>query len=436
MSNIITIKLRLKKNVTDEIANFQRKFSNVARYSFNRFMEGCSRTEVFKRITTLNNVSELDVTWRREAAKLAESLAMATKKKDESEQKVIFGGKKNFFQRLNGKISHEDFVKNRNLFYISCEGSKSDTKGNRKFKFDFDTLSGSVKLNDKHVQFSCCKQGKKNMELLKQAVMLAESDEIGLTYRLNGEYLYVCVDLDKLHFEGYEKSSDTTLALDMNPNYIGLSIINKNNNIVHKQVFDLSRITTHEKRDYELTQIAKSVSKLCQHYKVELVGYEKLKIQSGDKKNGKRFNKQVNNDWHRERFVNSLHKWLGLVNCKWVEIVPRYSSFIGCVIYQDDTDSVAASLELNRRLREFKRQHIDKVGPKGDIVYPAFTMSHFNRWKESLGNKVFSGWKESYEWFKETRHSYRITYALWLSSHKIRPFRYKSVKSMVFHVLN
>lgn len=436
MSNIITIKLKLKESVTDEIANFQKKFSNVVRYSFNRFMEGCSRTEVFKLVTTLNNVSELDVTWRREAAKLAESLSIATKKKDESEQKVIFGGKKNFFKRLNGKISHEDFVKNRKLFYISCEGSKSDTKGNRKFKFDFDTLSGSVKLNNKHVNFSCYKQGKKNMELLKQAVMLAESGEIGLTYRLNGEYFYVCVDLDKLHFEGYEKSSDTTLAIDMNPSYIGLSIINKNNYIVHKQVFDLSKITTHAKRDYELTQIAKSISKLCQHYKVELVGYEKLKMQSSDKKKGRRFNKQVNNDWHRERFINSLHKWLGLVNCKWVEIVPQYSSFIGCIVYQDETDSVAASLELNRRLREFKRQYIDKVSPKGNVVYPKFTMSHFNRWKESLGNKVFSDWKESYEWFKETKHSYRFTYPLWLRSHNIRPFRYKSVKSMVSHVIN
>lgn len=436
MSNIITIKLKLRCNVENDIRAFQQKYSNVVRYAFNRFMEDYSRTQVFDLIKTLNNVDELDVTWKREAAKLAEYLALATKKKDKNEQKVIFCGKTNFYKRLKGKITHEEFVKNRKLFYISCEGSKSDNKGNRKFKFDFETLSGSVKLNNKIVCFSCYSQNKNNMNILKQAVMLAESGEIGLTYRLNADYFYICIDLEKLTFDRYDTCKNTTLAIDMNPNYIGLCIINPNDKIIHKQVYDLSQMSkNNNKRDYELTQIAISIAKLCKHYKVEIVGYEKLKIESSDKKKGKRFNKQVNNDWHRGLFVNSLHKWLGLVNCKLVEIVPEYSSYIGCIMYENDTDSIAASIELNRRLREYKSMFIDKAKPKGSVVYPLFTMSHFNRWKESLGDRVFNDWKESYQWFKETKHSYRLTYPLWLKRNGIRPFRYKSIKSMLFHVI-
>lgn len=435
MSNIITIKLKLKRNLTNEIRVFQQKYSNVVRYAFNRFMDNYSRTEVFKLIKTLNNVNELDVTWRREAAKLAESLALATKKKDVNEQKVIFGGKSLFYKRLKGKISHEEYVNNRKLFYISCEGSKYDYKGNRKFKFDFNTLSGSVKLNNTVVMFSCFKQSKRNMDILHQAILLAENGEIGLTYRLSGEYFYICVDLDKLTFDEYDACKDTTLAIDMNPNYIGLCIVNKSDLVIYKEVYDLSRIKNNKKRDYELTEIVKSIAKLCKHYKVEIVGYEKLKIPSGNKNKGRRFNKLVNNDWHRGRFVNSLHKWLGLINCKWIEIAPEYSSYIGCIMYENDVDSIAASIELNRRLREFKKQYIDKIKPKGNVVYPLFNMSHFNRWKESLGDRKFKDWKESYQWFKETKHSYRLTYSLWLKHNAIRPFRYKSIKSMLYHVI-
>ena len=436
MSNIITIKLKLKENISDSIRNFQTKFSNVVRYSFNRFMENRSRSEVFNLVKALNNVDELDVTWRREAAKLAESLAIATKEKNEDEQKVIFGGKSLFYKRLKGKITHEDYLKKRKLFYISCEGSKADNKGNRKFKFNYNELKGSVKLNNFTVNFSCYKQGKRNMEILKQAVMLAECGKIGLTYRLNSEYFYICFDLDKLSFDKYEISKNTTLAIDMNPSYIGLCVINGLDNIIHKEVFDLSKIKTNSKRDYELIEIAKHISELCKHYKVELVGYEKLKIKSDDAGKGKRFNKQVNNDWHRERFVNSLHKWLGLINCKWVEILPEYSSYIGCIMYEDEVDSIAASIEINRRLREYKLQYIDKVKPKGSVIYPLFAMSHFNRWKESLGSKTFNNWKESYKWMKKMKHSYRLTFPIWVKRNKKRVLRYKSIKSMVSHVIN
>ena len=435
MSNIITIKLKLRYNITDDIRIFQQKYSNVVRYAFNRFMDDCTRIQVFNLIKKLNNVNELDVTWRREAAKLAEALAITTKKKDKDEQKVIFGGKSNFYNRLKGKISHETFIENKKLFYISCEGSKADNKGNRKFKFDINTLNGSVKLNNKVVSFSCIKQNKTNMNILRQAIMLAENGEIGLTYRLNGEYFYICVDLEKLTFDRYNVCKNTTLAIDMNPNYIGLCIINPNDKIIHKQVYDLSKIKNNNKRDYELTQIAISIAKLCKHYRVEMVGYEKLKIYSSNKGKGRRFNKQVNNDWHRCIFVNSLHKWLGIINCKWVEIIPEYSSYIGCIMYENETDSIAASIELNRRLREYKSIYIDKTKSKGNIVYPLFTMSHFNRWKESLDDRVFKDWKESYQWFKETKHSYRLTYPLWLKHNGIRPFRYKSFKSMINHVI-
>lgn len=430
MSNIITIRLKLKNSIASDIVDFQKKFTNVVRYSYNRFVDGYSKHEIFNLVKNLNNIECLDVTWRREANKLAESIYSSNKKKGE-ERKVIFGSKSLFFKRLNGKITHEEYLAQRKLFYISCEGSKADTQGNRKFKFDIDTLSGSVSLNKKKIEFQCHKTSKKQLELMRQAKQLADLGEIGITYRLNAEYFYFLVDIDKLPKIERNTDKNNTLALDMNPNYIGLSVMGDEDRILHKRVYDLSCITNKNKRKYELTEIAKDISKICLKYNVCLVGYEKLKIESKDNKKGRRFNKQVNNDWNRERFVNSLHKWLGLIKCPWQEILPQYSSFIGCIMYPDDTDSIAASLELNRRLREYKAIYIEKEKPVGTILYPEITMHIFNRWKESIGAKVFKDWVEAYEWFKETKHSYRLTYPNWIKKEGIRSLRFKSIKSKV-----
>jgi len=113
LSNIITIKLRLRENIANEIRDFQRKFSNVVRYSFNRFMEGHSRTDVFNLIKIINNVDELDLTWKREAAKVAESLALSAAKRDD--KTVIFGGKGLFYKRLKGRLSREEYLRQGKL---------------------------------------------------------------------------------------------------------------------------------------------------------------------------------------------------------------------------------------------------------------------------------------------------------------------------------
>lgn len=436
MSHFIDIKLRLKNDIANDIALFQEKYNNVVRFSFNRFMGGMTRTEVFKLITTLNNVNELDVTWRREAAKLAESLAKATLEKDEDEQTIIFGGRRNFMRRLKGIIDHDTYKANQKLQPICCEGSKADNKGNRKFKFDFDNFCGSVKLFEHTVHFSCHKTSKMNLSLLEQLHSLVELKQSGVTYKLTPTHLHIVFDLDKLPKKGYDKKVGTTLAIDMNPNAIGLSIVDGNDTIVLRRVYDLYGLCgkSHAKRDFELTEIAKDISSLCIMYGVELVGIEKLTIRSSDKCKGKRYNKEVNNDWHRNRFSDSLKKWCCLVGCKVQEVAPQYSSFIGCIVYASETDSVAASLELNRRLREYKMVYLDKLKAKpSSIIYPSFTMSLFNRWKESIGSEVFDGWKTAYEWFKKSGHSYRLLYKQWVvrDSSIIEFLRFKSHKSGV-----
>lgn len=438
----ITIKLKLTNELGVD-ADFMKQYANVVRYAYNRGIEGKSRTEVFGLFNGLNNLDKLDLSWKREAAKVGLSKALSTialnKQAEENGKETrfsIFGGRKNFYDRLNGKITREEFLNRKKLFPITCEGSKSDYNGNRKFKFDINTMTGSVNMNKEKLTFSCHKTSKKNMKLLYSLYELVDKKETGVTYSITNTHFYITVELDKLpKEEDYKKRSDRIIGIDMNPNYIGLSILNKGN-VLYTMCYDLSTLNTKQvhnnKRKYELTQIAIDIKKLCIKYNVSMVGIEKLKINSENKKNGKRFNKQVNNEWCREYFKNTLSKHMALIGCKIKEIVPEYSSFIGCIMYQSETDSIAASIEIGRRLKRFKRIYLDKIEPKGSIIYPKFSLDYLNRWKKD-DNPLdgIDGWKCAYQWFKKSGHSYRLLYNDYVNRNHCGVFRLKSGKSRI-----
>ena len=397
---VITIKLKLKEKL--QLENFQRKFNNVVRFSFNRAIDGMSKFDIFKLLNSLNNVEELDLTWKREATKLGYATALSAlarykESEDKKDLKVIFGGKFLFYKRLKGNITHDEYVAQRKLQPITCEGSKADNHGNRKFKFDFNTFEGSVKLGNEAVSFACHKTSKKNMELLYNLYELIENKETGVTYKISNEYFYIVFDLEKLPKEvSYKKDKGTTLALDINPNYIGLSIA-KDGNVTFKKCYNLSQIKDdNDKKKYELTQIAIDIKRLCVTHNVCYVGFEKLKIKSSDKKKGRRFNKIMN---------------------------------------PDDTDSVAASIELNRRLVAFKKQYIDKTEPRGSVVYPKFSSDYLNRWKkegDDFGN--IADWQAAYQYFKKSRHSYRFLYSDFVKQTRHEVFRLKSKRSLVTYI--
>lgn len=191
----------------------------------------------------------------------------------------------------------------------------------------------------------------------------------------------------------------------------------------------------NNKRKYELTQVVFDIRRLCIEYKVSYVGYEKLKIKSGNRKKGKRFNKQTNNEWCRSYFVNSLKKHLTLIGCKHQEIAAEYSSFIGQLMNTKDTDSIAVSIEINRRLRAFRRQYIDKTEPKGSIVYPRFSCAYLNRWKKE-GNTIgeIKDWQSAYEYIKKSGHSYRFLYKDYVKRSQSKVLRLKSGKSLVRYI--
>ena len=64
---MITIKLKLKSALPEEFYIFQKKWNNVYRYAYNRFIEGKSQSDIRLLVKKLNNCDMVDISWRQEA---------------------------------------------------------------------------------------------------------------------------------------------------------------------------------------------------------------------------------------------------------------------------------------------------------------------------------------------------------------------------------
>ena len=122
-------------------------------------------------------------------------------------------------------------------------------KGNRLFTFNFDKNIIIFKKNrseHKEIVFKPLKKNLKNE--LAQLQELINSNKIAVTVKFTDKYAWITYDETLIHQEIYKSLKENRiLGIDMNPNYIGLSIIEFNNNdkfkILHKQVFDLTQLT-------------------------------------------------------------------------------------------------------------------------------------------------------------------------------------------------
>ena len=439
----ITVRLRLREPV--DITGLQRKYNNVARWAYNRALDGMGKYEIFSLLKALNNVEELDLSWLREAAKdgYGKAKAATAKARKEAEANgeeyvrpsAIFGGRKHFYERLRGRITREEFLRGRKQFPVTCEGSRSDSRGNRKFKFDPVTLTGTVMTDRGRVSFSCFPTSRGNMRFLLDLQERIARGECGITCRITSEYFYVVFDVDRSNVEErYAQDGRVTLGIDMNPNYIGLSVTD-GESVLLRRAYDLRRIRGNSKRKYELTQVVLDIKGICRRYGVSAVGYEELTMPSSDKGKGRRFNRQVNNEWCREYFVNSLRKHMALIGCRCFEIAPQYSSFIGCAMYPEDTDSVAASMEINRRLRRYISMFVDGTEPRGSVVFPEVPADCLNRWKEE-GSPLTGAtdWRDAYRRAKELKLSYRLLYPDFVRRNQVAVSRLKSRKSRVTYI--
>jgi hypothetical protein len=421
---VITIKLELTKPIN--IQQYQKQFTSIRNYAFNRLVDGNTPNQVEQLVKTqLNNIDLMDVSFQKEAVNEARTFIR------ENQKTVVFGGKKSQRDYLNHKITKEEYQQ-RKLSGIIVRGETSNKhKGNRKFQLD--TTNHQVIFKPNRNTKIYCKYEKTKRD--KTLTKLQQLCELGVTYftvRLKPNYICITFDETILKEKEYKFIKKRICAIDLNPNYIAVVVFH-GKSIIHKEIlglYNLNQRKNTNKKKYEDYEIAKRLIETAKHYKCEYFAYESLNIETSDKGKGKSFNKFCNNDWRRNRLTQSITKWCNIIGIKVQEVIHEYSSFIGQIRNESEYDSIAAAIELSRRawlfISYYKYKDVQEV--KGNIVGIMCKLpKHLaDRWKKKLNVKKLTTYKSLYLEIKKTKYSYRF-----LFDPRLFSFRLKSVKSLV-----
>ena len=404
-----TIKLKIKNevNLTKEL----KEFNSMVRYSFNRFQEGLKEKEIRSKV---NELFKNNCWFNQCGIKVGQQLY-----KKHKDKKIIFGGKKLLINYLKKLITKEEYSKAK-LLPINIQGEVCK-KGNRLFNFDLMNSKIELKLSKKnHQEIEFFKPNKNQFRELSKIQELIENKQLTLTVSLNNEYIWLTFDETLLEIkEKFQNlKSNRVLGLDLNPNSIGLSILEFNKNdefkVIHKQVFDLSALNVtskksskdksskylNNKRKFELIQVCYEINKLMNYWKCSKLVLEDLNIKSSNKGSGRAFNRLCNNVWNRNLVVNKLKMLSVIYGYELVKVNPVYSSFIGNLLYgsENTPDMIASSIEIARR--GFKKYF------KG-WFYPIFSIEHLNeQWKQTLSG--IEDWKLAFNEVKKSKLKYRF----------------------------
>ena len=398
-----TIKLKIMNSI--DLDYELRTYNSVVHFAYNRFHDD-------------NSVKEKDVRSQVNQlfkGKLNSWLLQCAIKEGKSIQerggskKVIFGGKSLYKRYLRKLINKEEFDKQRQL-PISSQGEMLQ-RGNRMFDFHLDNQSLIFKVTrDKHIDIQL---GKIHINLQKELNKLNElcyDKKATVSIKLNNDYIWITYDekllCNSVKFNGLK--DNRVMGLDLNPNYIGLSVIEFDKEddfkILHKQVFDLKELTdkniSKNKRQYELIKICHTINNLINYWKCKKLSIEELNIKSSDKGQGRNFNRLCNNVWDRSLISNKLMMLSNIYGYELVEVNPVYSSFIGNLVYGDATtpDMVAASIEIARRgYKKYEK----------NWFYPVFNIECLDeQWKQTLAG--VKDWKNAFLEIKNSKVKYRV----------------------------
>ena len=411
-----TLKLAIVNS--PDLSDAIRVYSSMFRMAYNRLQEGCSENTTWHKLKEIFGVN----CWlASSAAKEAHGLLNAN-----SGKKVLFGGKGNLARYLKGLITKEQFKYNR-LMPV-CSIGERQYNGNRLFDLDLTNNQVIFKpYNSIKTEIQFCPVKKKLAQELAKVQELANQKKMPVTVKFTDKHLFLTYDESLIYNEAYKGlKHNRVLGIDMNPNYIGVSIIEFDKaddfKVLHKEVFDLTALTkpsgeasTHDKSKYltnklkhETLAIAHRINKLVDYWKCSKLAIEDLSIKPKDQKKGKTFNRLSNNKWERQLFVNKLKMLANIHRYALVEVNPAYSSIVGNFAYggPNTPDMVAASIEIARRAY--------KKFEKG-WFYPKFNVERLDeQWKQTLSG--VKTWKNLFLKVKEAKLKYRVLLSAYIGN--------------------
>ena len=435
--------LKIKYITSDDnlylIKEYQKQYSNVLHYAYNRAIENNVEKDIETNIKNLNNIPLMECFFIRSAVKESMQLVKTNK------NKLIFGGKSNFIKRCQNKISKEQYLEKRLSPLYSL--GEANQKANRKFKINEDCNSFLFKpCKSTHITLEIAGGYRKYKKLLNKLYKLQETKAISISYKLDSEYIYVCFDENILTtYNPYTPINNRIFSIDLNPNYVGWSVVDWKSssdfNVVKSGVISIKtindkefalkkakknpnglssdhpqRIYLNNKREHEVYEICKNLVNKCLYYKCEMFCMEDLSMESSDKSRGKKYNRLCNNVWNRDKFINNITKRCNIFKIKLLKVCPEFTSFIGNFLYRGLglPDMVLASIEIGRRGYEFNNQYIKKISKiQKNIIQPKIK-DFIDRYTKSLEEFGIEGeglnFSELYyRYFKNTKRKYRVS---------------------------
>ena len=449
-----TLKIKYNSPNIDIIRDCLRQYSSTLKYTYNRIfdnMGGLSTKQLTFFQKNLNNIPLIDSHFKNSAVYEAKSIY--TRNKD---KKVIFK-KENFINRCKNKISKDQFKENKYL--PLCSIGEANQKGNRKFQIISESLI-LFKINrDLKVKINLCNLKSNLKKEILQLLFAQNNKQLPITYRLDLKYIYISYEETQLKsFENILKLQNRVFAIDVNPNYIGWSVVDWKNSdeykLISSGVISIKKINDKDnslkgkglnsqskerkyitdKRNNEIIQTSIYLVSLAKHYSCSLFIVEDLNIKSQDNNRGKKYNRLINNLWNRNLLYNQINKRCDLLKIEFLKILPNYSSFVGNMAYRKENkpDMILSSIEIGRRGYEFYHQYIAKDKPKSKNII--FNESELNKTlivqsMEELGLKEeFTNIKDLY--FKITK-TLKLGYRVLFNSEKLKSFSLKSIKSKI-----
>lgn len=429
---MITFKIRYTvENESDNqvISDYQKQYNNLLHLFYNRLKEGVSETKC--KHLQYNNLDLMKSWFRQSCVKDASYLL---KNRDET---VLFGGKFLFKQLLRKNITKEEFKEKR--LVPLCSMGEGRCNGNRLFRLQEDCYSVIFSpISKQKIKLNLFGIGKR-IKILQKLYLHQRLKDTPITYKLDKKYVYISFDESILQEDVVKPLQNRIISIDMNPNYVGWSVLDwkssdefnvvdsgiislKNINDIEKEYKKLKLSSMSKERKYlnnkrrnETLEMSKFLVDIAKHYRCECFGIEDLSIKSKDHKQGKSFNRLVNNNWNRNKLVNNLRKRCNIYCIKFVEISPQYSSVIGNLVYRELElpDMVLSSIEISRRCYEFNLQYILKVKEKTkNVIFPNLTKSLIDKVKHSLEEVKcfvdFVDWKQITSELKKSKLKYRF----------------------------
>ena len=408
-----------------EIGEMQREYTSCFRYAFNRFQEGLSEKEVRNKCRNFFNLNS----WILQCSILDAKANYNSWKQNGSSENPYFGSKRIRKKYLNQEITKEEYSKSR-LRKIMIQGEKLH-KGNR--LFDLDIIENNKIIfkpeRGKKIEIFLPKLRENYKKELYELEILAKNKEITYSIGLSSDFIEIVYEPIQKSF--IDRKEDRVLGIDLNPNYIGISVLKFKNNdefeVLHKQVFDLSELNECKdaKIDFELYEICKKIINLANVYKVSKLGIEDLNIKTKSLRTGKRLNCLILNKWKRNKVFNNLQKRCRITGIEFVPVLPYYSSTIGNILYGDETtpDMIASSIEIGRRaFNSIKNKKGEYHIQKGKIYPEMIEKGELeDRWKEIPIHSIET-WIDLHNEIKKSKLNYRFqlneNYAVFRKSYK------------------